>query len=93
MNTATKDGFNHGLQSFLDRERKLERADLVWSRMTLEPHEVLFVKVSLASSEYAGAINEMIEKAFGPIARDRVIVYIDGSLELTKINISQRSSL
>jgi hypothetical protein len=78
---------NFNLHQGLMSEKKLERADLVWSRMTLEPNEVLFVKVSISAAEHIGTINDMIERAFGTVNRDRVLVFVEGTLELTKVGI------
>lgn len=62
----------------------LQRADCVWSRMRLEKDEVLFVKVALAAGDHAGAIADLIDKAFGD-RKHQVIVFVEGTLELTKV--------
>ena len=86
MDTGPKQ-FNHPLHDLLmPKEKKMERADLIWSRMRLDPGEVLFVKVSLSAAEHAGAISDMIDKAFGAANKDRVLVYVEGTLELTKVS-------
>jgi hypothetical protein len=65
-------------------QKLLQKADCVWSRMTLEKDEVLFVKLSLAAATHAGAISELIDTAFGS-KRHQVLVYVEGTLELTKV--------
>lgn len=77
---------NLGLHETLTPKNKLLRqADLVWSRMKLEPNEVLFIKVSLAASHHAGEIAEMVQRAFGN-EKDRVLIYTEGTLEIEKVS-------
>ena len=85
MLTNPKQLFNRELHAYQLQEKKLEQADLVWSRITLEPGEVLFVKVAIAAAGDIGAIAETVEKAFGPVNQHRVLVYVEGTLELNKV--------
>jgi hypothetical protein len=76
---------NLGLhKTLVEPEKILQRADIVWSRMRLEPDEVLFVKVSLAAAPNAEAIADLIDKAFGA-RKEQVLVYVEGTLDLTKV--------
>lgn len=61
----------------------LQRADVVWSKMELKEDEVLFIKVSLGAAANIESISDMIDAAFGR-RRHQVLVFLDGTLEITK---------
>jgi len=65
----------------------LQRADIVWSRMKLEPGEVLLVKIAPHVAPIARDIQSMVDAAFGK-DNDKVILFVDGDIEITKVSLS-----
>lgn len=61
----------------------LQRADVVWSRIKLEPGEVLLVKLSAHLRPVADDVVSMIDTAFGRDG-DRVVVFFEDEVEFTK---------
>lgn len=68
----------------IDGTKLLQRADVVWSRLTLEPDEVLLVKLSRHMANQAKEIQQLIDTAFGK-DNDRIIIYVAGDIEFTKV--------
>jgi hypothetical protein len=73
----------------LDASKILQRADLVWSRMKLEPNEILLVKVSKHMAPMMGDIKDLMDHVFKREG-DRVIVYLDGDIEFTRLDTGEK---
>ena len=69
-----------------DGKKILQRADVVWSRMRLEPDEVLLVKISKHMSDYVNDIKEVIDICFGK-DNTKVLLYVDEDIEFTKVKM------
>lgn len=61
----------------------VQRADVVWSKMTLDPGEVLLVKVGKHMLSDIHDIARILDGAFKG-QEERVIIYGDGDLDIVK---------
>lgn len=68
----------------IDGPKILQRADLVWSKMKLEPGEVLLVKISKHLAPAAKEIQSIVDKAFGK-DNDKVVLFVAEDIEFTKV--------
>jgi len=55
--------------------------------MKLEPGEVLLVKIAPHVAPIARDIQSMVDAAFGK-DNDKVILFVDGDIEITKVSLS-----
>ncbi len=69
----------------IDGPKVLQRPDLVWSRMKLEPGEYLLVKVSNHAAPIVNDIKAMIDSVFKREG-DRVILFMEGDLTFEKVS-------
>jgi len=68
----------------VDAMKILQRADVVWSRIKLEPGEYLLVKIGKHMGSQANEIQKMIDSVFKRES-DRVLIYTEGDLEISKV--------
>lgn len=67
------------------QEKKIvQRADIVWSKMKLEPGEYLLVKVADHARPILNEIHAMVDHCFKKEG-DRVIVFCEGDISFEKV--------
>lgn len=82
------------LKPALEEFKIQQRADVVWSRMTLEPNEVLLVKVAPHMSAYIRDIGEMLTHIFKKQgAGDRIVVFQDGDISFEKVAMNGKTKV
>ena len=72
----------------IDGPKIMQRADIVWSKMQLEPGEYLLVKVGRHAAPALEQIHAMVNDCFKKEG-DRVIVFVDGDVSFEKVNFKQ----
>lgn len=65
-------------------EKILQRADVVWSKIKLEPGEVLLVKVAQHMSPHINDLKGLMDEVFGKDSNN-VLLFVDGDVEFTKV--------
>lgn len=68
------------------KNKILQRADLTWSKMTIEPGEVLVVKVKPHMRDYLKDITQILDHVF-PKNGDQILVFCEDDIELQKVII------
>jgi hypothetical protein len=85
-----KMGLSHAKGPYEEKKiQLLQRADVVWGRMKLEPDEVLLVKVAAHMRPVIEDIKDAIDTIFKREG-DRVLLFFEDEMEFTKYTPRER---